>query len=856
MHKTVFFFAFIGILHQACTMQQKAIEADRCSICLEKFEQEDRLIVHGEQLFQVPPCSKKHAHHDICMAQLLHVKRLNTCCPLCRAKLQDRPAVDLAPLSQAVFLFIHGCSPHEIYRVCRESSPQALYEAAMHAGIDLPPPPINLQHLLFDAVSAGNVDRVREFLQCNVDVNVIDPESGKTALIIAAETGNAELARMLIVEGHADCTIRDKQNYSALMYAARAGHVDIVEILRDKTPQDQKNEAFKLGYRFRSIVKLLKPYYEDAGDTLIHVGCAAARDGIDDVVSYLCDGVDDGMPFVDESGFTPLMHAARNGHMNIVRLLVEHGDEVLLWNKQDMTARALAQSNGHTAIAEFLASHEPQMPSARACPIDHLLFAARTRDLTTVKHILEQHPQLINMRDNKWYTPLMCAVVAGDEHMVRFLGTHGANIQAYDYHNFSFPLALAIEFRKLPIVRILVEECGARLTVMDNDGDDIRAEKFAQECGYEEIAQYLQVQRANQRAGHRPQRALITPDFGTLGILFREAAENGDIELIRQLVHDYPDLVNEPEDEGGKTAFLEAISFGDIELIKLLGPYANINYKNPQIRNETALFYAGAKLAIVEYLVKELHADITLQNSDGKTARDIAVDHPEIVHFLDNPHQPATHQQSASLFYESRRDRRRDLILKAIYDQDGSILRQLIDCAHIDLERQYTHWNEHVTPLVFAVRQKKLPVVKWLLRNAPFSESQRSQALIEAVGNNNLPIVQFLISVGCSSNVFGESDRFGNNGLTALMIAARNGDMPIVQELILHAHADTNTIYRNTLSGRSVTAYDIARNHTHHEVAEFLAQHGGRSAADLVPATDETQPLIPKKHAEHCCTLL
>jgi hypothetical protein len=55
----------------------------------------------------------------------------------------------------------------------------------------------------------------------------------------------------------------------------------------------------------------------------------------------------------DEYGMTALMYAAKEGHEDIVRILLDEGADV---NKvcSKMTALNLAEQNGHTAIVELL----------------------------------------------------------------------------------------------------------------------------------------------------------------------------------------------------------------------------------------------------------------------------------------------------------------------------------------------------------------------------------------------------------------------------------------------------------------------------------------------------------------------
>ena len=53
-------------------------------------------------------------------------------------------------------------------------------------------------------------------------------------------------------------------------------------------------------------------------------------------------------------GITPLIMAALNGHIKIVKLLVEANADINAKNTSGVTALMAATQNGHTAIAELL----------------------------------------------------------------------------------------------------------------------------------------------------------------------------------------------------------------------------------------------------------------------------------------------------------------------------------------------------------------------------------------------------------------------------------------------------------------------------------------------------------------------
>jgi ankyrin repeat protein len=56
----------------------------------------------------------------------------------------------------------------------------------------------------------------------------------------------------------------------------------------------------------------------------------------------------------DDRGWTALHYGANNGHEDIVALLMEHGADVAIVDKDGHTARDLAIANGHTAVADLL----------------------------------------------------------------------------------------------------------------------------------------------------------------------------------------------------------------------------------------------------------------------------------------------------------------------------------------------------------------------------------------------------------------------------------------------------------------------------------------------------------------------
>ena len=70
----------------------------------------------------------------------------------------------------------------------------------------------------------------------------------------------------------------------------------------------------------------------------------------------------------DSSGMTALMHAARKGHMEVVRILLREGADPNTLNPAGATATSLAEEAGHTAIVHLLeeAGARPYEPESHS----------------------------------------------------------------------------------------------------------------------------------------------------------------------------------------------------------------------------------------------------------------------------------------------------------------------------------------------------------------------------------------------------------------------------------------------------------------------------------------------------------
>jgi ankyrin repeat protein len=147
---------------------------------------------------------------------------------------------------------------------------------------------------LFEAIKSGNQDRVKAALDQGADVNCLGGD------------------------------------VYPLPYAAHHRHLPIVKLLLSR------GAKINLGY--------------EGEDALLF----AVSHGDLPMVRYLLAQGADPKLMESELNGTLLMNAARGGHLEIAKLLVQHGVDINLQTLDRETALNIAQKKGHTAIVEFL----------------------------------------------------------------------------------------------------------------------------------------------------------------------------------------------------------------------------------------------------------------------------------------------------------------------------------------------------------------------------------------------------------------------------------------------------------------------------------------------------------------------
>ena len=268
---------------------------------------------------------------------------------------------------------------------------------------------------LIRAAEADDTAAVQRLLKEGADINGRDAQ-GRTPVMAATHGNRVETVRALIQAG-ADINIRDNRLDNPFLYAGAEG---LLEILR--LTIDAKADT-KLTNRF-------------GGTALI----PAAERGHVEVVNELLTRTDVNVNHVNNLGWTALLEAIvlSNGgerHQWIVQLLVDHGANINIPDKDGVTPLQHAQTRGFKEIERILLKAAASVAGAGDAAAKErdakLIAAAKRGDVAAVKEFLAQGAS-VHARDDKGVTALIAAAYRNDLAIADLLIQAGADVNVQD----------------------------------------------------------------------------------------------------------------------------------------------------------------------------------------------------------------------------------------------------------------------------------------------------------------------------------------------------------------------------------------------------------------------------------------
>uniref|UniRef100_A0AC34Q5T4 KAP NTPase domain-containing protein n=1 Tax=Panagrolaimus sp. JU765 TaxID=591449 RepID=A0AC34Q5T4_9BILA len=287
--------------------------------------------------------------------------------------------------------------------------------------------------------------------------------TGETLLIAAARTGQTALVPELLKD--ADVEETDNDGWSALLNAAKEGHVEICRMLLDAgAAVDQPDlmgwtPLLWATYKDRlAVVELLldrKAHANIVGeeDGMTPLIVAAGR-GFGDIVKKLLEK-DVHVNACDKFGSTALIWAARKGYLHIVEDLLNAGVELDAVGMYSSTALMLATRGNYIKVVETILAREPNVNVCDYNGLSALAIAAR-EGYVEIAEALIHAGAFVNLVDRFGNSILASAVRSGNLTIVKMLLDKYSDVNARDSENRT-PLHLAIDKSYMDIVLALLE---------------------------------------------------------------------------------------------------------------------------------------------------------------------------------------------------------------------------------------------------------------------------------------------------------------------------------------------------------------------------------------------------------------
>ncbi len=187
---------------------------------------------------------------------------------------------------------------------------------------------------LIASAENGNTDDVLALLQDGADIDATD-EHGRTAVMAATYNNEVDTVKALIQKG-ADINIRDNNSDNVLLHAGASGQLEIL----------------KLAIEAGADTKLTNRF---GGTALI----PASERGHVEVVRELLTQSDIDVNHINDLHWTALLEAVILGnggekHQKIVQLLVDHGADVSIGDRDGITPLQHAKKLGYKEIESIL----------------------------------------------------------------------------------------------------------------------------------------------------------------------------------------------------------------------------------------------------------------------------------------------------------------------------------------------------------------------------------------------------------------------------------------------------------------------------------------------------------------------
>lgn len=470
---------------------------------------------------------------------------------------------------------------------------------------------------LIEAIKQADTAKVEQLIEKGTDVNNVYGEKKRTAIMIAADTGNQEIV-MLLMNAGADIDKPDKDGKIPLAYAAGKGHIELVKLFLKQLKKHNPDYRFA-PYCYQALVE-------------------AAAKGNREIVEFLLHTISEIQDphYNSIKGIGALDAAIENGHLETVKLLVEKGalEPRKYFNYPTDLFRG-AVENDHTDVLEYLFKKIMTEKALQQSGAFLLHYAAESAQDKVIRFLIKRGVN-VNCRFGEEFpeggvTALMTAAEKGHKQTVELLISLEADVNAIDNqgrkavdhargagHHEIVKLLLKAGTRddadlREELMHAVYENDIKKVRRLIKQGVDVNAADIldrsalirAIKKGYTDIAELLIAAGADVNTKNSDGYTIL------MLAIFKEQPE-----LVRLIIQAGADI--DEHRENHNTALMYAVSKGNREMVKmLLNAGAEVN--STGFHDTTALILAieyGHKY-IIKLLIQN-GADVDIMDDGGK----------------------------------------------------------------------------------------------------------------------------------------------------------------------------------------------------------------------------------------------
>ncbi|XP_078693591.1 uncharacterized protein LOC144922996 isoform X3 [Branchiostoma floridae x Branchiostoma belcheri] len=661
----------------------------------------------------------------------------------------------------------------------------------------------NLETPLHIAARVKEGDKVAEMLlKSGAEVNA-PQEDGETALHIAARHGNIKMMQALMEDG-GDLMMQSKMGENPLHIAVRYCHWELVSaiinfLVNEKTRVDavicintQTNEGetpvhygaetTKDMCHFEGedirIMQMLLEYDGDVNmatkltqETPMHY---CARAGNEDVLQEMVKNigahkVQHAVNKQAKNGWSPLLVASEQGHLSIVKILLQNHARVDVFDEHGKAALHLAAENGHMEVSDVLLWHKAFVNAKSKMGITPLHLAAMNGYVELVKLLIETHGATLDALTLAKRTPLHMAAQNGQLSVCKTLLDMKADANFVDTHG-QTPFHLAAENDHSEVVQMFLNYKPELVNMANAEGNTC-AHIAAFKGSVAVIKELLKFDRVGVCSARNKINA-STP--------LHLAAEGGHKEVVKTLADNGASATDE-NGEGMTPIHLAAKSDHTNVLDSLRGA---ADLKTPSTKTGMTALHVAAMFGQVDFVREMLQSVPATVKSE----------------------QPMTTDSSKEVEYGFT-----PLHLASQSGHEG-LVRVLLNYPGVQADAQTAVQGS--IPLHLAAANGHTSVVGLLLSKSTtqlhIKDKRGRTALHLAAANGHLDMVALLLGQGSDINVFDK------NGWTSLHFAAKAGFLNVVK-LLVESGASPKF---ETKDGKVPICY--AASCQHHDVLSYL----------------------------------